>query len=566
MLVHLNIRDLALVERLELKFAPGLNVLTGETGAGKSVLLSAMSLVLGARGAPEMVRSGREEATVEALFRLPPEHPALAKWDEAGFPAGDGQVSIARTVRAQGRGRVTVNGRPATVGALLQLMQGVVDLTSQHEHVALLDPDAHLEMLDRFGNHGRLRETVRRCHEVRTQRAAELGALTLDPVARDRRREELRAAIEAIDEANPTPGERDRLLAERARLRHAEELLTGLSAIEGALYSSEGATVEVLARVARRLERLAALDSALEPSRLTASSLLAEVEELSRAVARHAAELEAEPGRLDEIERRLSTLERLGRRFGSTEEKVLAARSAMEEEALALDEEAPRRAKAEAELAAAERLLAEASSALSSARAAAAPRLAHAIGAALETLALGKTQVELQQLALPAPGPKGGETIELLFSPNPGEPPRSLRRCASGGELSRMLLAIKQVVRDGAACYVFDEVDTGVGGAVAEVLGRRLAALASRSQVIAVTHLPQVAAFADRHLRVSKVEQRGRAVTSVEPLDVAGVVTELARMLGGVEITDRTRALAEELRSRARARPKPPRRAARSAA
>lgn len=546
------VRNLALVDQIALDFGPGLNVLTGETGAGKSVLVGALSLVLGARASADVVRTGAAEAVVEALFEaLDPA--VIARVNEMGWSAPDGQLVIRRVVTRGGRSRVQINGQLATVGMLSKLMRGVLDITSQHEHVSLLDPEAHLEAVDTFGRLEELRAEVAEAHAAVRAHQSALSELEIDEAAKRARLESLREGIEAIDNADPSLGEVEALESELMRLRHQGELSVGLHSAEAALYSAQGSVVEVVGQVVRTLERLAALDDALSSSLAVATSVAAELDDLSRTLAKYQGRLQADPGRLDWVEDRLQTLRSLTRRFGGDVETVLACRQSMADELAGFDEAEARLAELEARVAAERRVLDERAATLSERRRAVIRRLSDAIQSELAELSMDKTRVGVELRPLDAPAAHGRESAELMMSPNPGEPLRPLRRIASGGEMSRLLLAIKNVLahRSVGATYVFDEIDTGIGGAVAEAIGAKLRSVAGTSQVIAVTHLPQVAAFADVHFQVEKAVRGSRTATVVRRLSAGQQVTELARMLGGFEITTATRSLAKEMRTRA---------------
>ena len=559
MISHLMVKNLALVDQIALDFGPGLNVLTGETGAGKSVLVSALSLILGARAHSDVVRTGASEAVVEALFEgLEPS--VIARVQALGLSAPDGQLLIRRVVSRAGRGRVQINGQLATVGMLSKLMRGMLDITSQHEHVTLLEPEAHLEALDAFGALEQQRTLVGTAHDQLRELESALADLKSDEDAKRDQAEALREAIEAIDHASPSPGEIDALQAELKRLRHQNELDAGVRGAEGVLYSAEGAVVETVGQVQRALARLSELDGALGPAVATMDSVAAELEDLAHSLSRYQARIDPDPGRLEAVEERLQLLKALVRRHGGDLDQVLAARGEM---ASVLDglETAEARIE-ELEVAAAEKRTALETRAevLSDGRKQVQGPLAEAVQRELIALSLDKARVTFKLTPLGRPGPRGAESAELLISLNPGEPLRPLRRVASGGEMSRLLLALKNVLahRTQAATYVFDEIDTGIGGAVAEVLGAKLRSVASSSQVIAVTHLPQVAAFADAHFQVEKATVGRRTVTAVTRLAPAQQVAELARMLGGLEITRATRSLAEEMRTRATQRPNAP--------
>ena len=551
MISHLMVRNLALVDRIALDFGPGLNVLTGETGAGKSVLVSALSLALGARANADVVRTGATEAVVEALFEgLEPE--VIGRLETLGLSAPDGQLLVRRVVSRAGRSRVQVNGQLATVGMLAQVMRGMLDITSQHEHVTLLDPESHLDALDAYGGFTQERAQVADAYERLRVEESALVELQGDEAAKQRRLDELTAAVEAIDRADPSPDELEELQTECRRLRHQTELSVGVRGAEEALYSAEGAVVETVGQVLRSMERLATLDETLSPAVRAMQSVSAELDDLARSLSKYQGRIDADPGRLEVVEDRIQVLKTLTRRYGGDLAGVLAARESM-------GEELARLANAEAQLEAVEQRVAQARSAhmalaerLGEGRRKVQAALAEAIRSELAELSMDKAKVEVR-LAACAPGPRGAETAELLISPNPGEPLRALRRVASGGEMSRLLLALKKVLahRHRTATYVFDEIDTGIGGAIAEVLGSKLQTVARTTQVIAVTHLPQVAAFADAHFQVEKAVVGRRTITSVTRLAPDKQVAELARMLGGLEITRATRSLAQEMRRRA---------------
>ena len=552
MISQLMVRNLALVDQIALDFGPGLNVLTGETGAGKSVLIGALSLVLGARAQSEVVRTGASEAIVEALFDgLEPV--VIGRMNELGVPALDGQLLVRRVISKAGRSRVQINGQLATVGMLAKLMHGVLDMTSQHEHVSLLEPDAHLEALDAYAGLQSERSAVAAAYgEVRALET-NLAELTADEATKQRRAEALSDAIETIDRAAPTPGELEELQGELQRLRHQTELSVGVQSAEEALYSAEGAVVETIGQVQRTLLRLAELDPGLKTTVDAIDTVSVELDDLARSLARYQGRVDGDPGRLEAVEERVQVLRGLTRRFGGDVESVLQTRSDMAAELSGLVDAEAKLSDVTARLAEAREVLHAHAAFLTEGRVKAHGALAGAIRQQLAELSMDKTRIELKLTPMNPPGPRGAETAELLISPNPGEPLRALRRVASGGEMSRLLLALKNVLADRSqtSTYVFDEIDTGIGGAVAEVLGAKLRSVAHSSQVIAVTHLAQVAAFADTHFQVEKSAAGGRTVTEVTRLGPAQQVAELARMLGGLKITPATRSLAREMRSRA---------------
>ncbi len=564
MLQELRVEQLAIVDRLAVTFGPGLNVLTGETGAGKSLLVDALALALGGRASADQVRAGAKEGVVEALFA--PEKPgARAALDAAladkGLPSGEGVLLVKRVVSAAGRHRVYVNGGLATVGLLAEVAGELVDICGQHEQMVLLRPGAHRELLDAFASAPEVLGGYQRAWEALAEAEAELARLDTDEAARADREAFLRFQLQEIAQLAPEAGELAALEAERGRLRHAERLREAAGLADEALYTGEGAVVDVLGRTCHRLREAAELDPSLAPLVEGLEGALAVVEDHGREVARYAEHLEADPGRLEVVESRVAGLTRLCRRHGGDLDAVLAAAEALgaelddlgaHDDRLAGAQDAVRRARAAAETAAA---------ALTRVRKTAAGALGKAVAAELAGLGMKATRLEVTVSPAESLGPAGADQVALRIAAGPGEPLRPLAKIASGGELSRILLALRRVLAAGdpVPTVVFDEVDAGIGGATAEVVGRLLKGVAADRQVLCITHLPQVAAYADRHLAVAKDVDGGRARVRVEALDAAGRTGEVARMLGGVTVTERTRETAAELIDRAgHHRPRPP--------
>lgn len=554
MLRQLHIQKLALVDELELNLDPGFNVLTGETGAGKSILVGALDLILGGRARPGAVREGAAEALVEALFELP--EPMTEALSAQGFSIPEGELLVRRVIPRAGRARVYLNGQLATLRTLGILRQ-VLDLSSQHEHLSLLKPEQHLGLLDAFGGLESKVALVGRAHAEVQLRARALEALQVDEAERARREDYLQYALGELEALALVPGELAELEAERRRLGAAQSLIEGAREAEARLYSGEGAAVDQLGRVGRSLEQLAGLDPGLSGLSQALSGVLAELEEVARGLSSYHAGLEASPARLEQVDDRLAELRRVLRKYGGQEEALLSAWAELKEEREQREHGSERAEALTAALTEAEAQLSSAAARLSSARRAVVRRLERALVRELRELSLPKTRLAVQLTPLDAPGPRGAESVELRLSSNPGEPLLPLSRIASGGELSRVLIAVKRALshRHAVGSYVFDEVDTGIGGAVADVVGAKLAQIGAQSQVLAVTHLAPVAAYATAHFRVEKRQRAGRTVTTVRRLTEGEQVEELARMLGGAEITARTRCLAEELRVAALGRP-----------
>ncbi|MCC6552593.1 MAG: DNA repair protein RecN [Polyangiaceae bacterium] len=576
MLVALRVKSFILMDALELRLEPGFNVLTGETGAGKSIVVGALSLVLGGRASAEQVRPGAEEAEVEALFDVRGSERALAMLDAAGV-GGDGELVVRRVVQASGRSRAYLNGRLCTAAELQALAPELADVASQHESVALTDPATHLGYLDRFG----------RLTAARSELAADvadLQALTAElrearelERGRGEREAFLSFQLQAIDALAPRPGELAERAAERSRLRHAGRLHEVTRRAAARLDQGEDALCDELARLASELRAAAEIDPALEPSARALDACWTELSDAARELGRYAERAEADPDRLAEVEDRMYRLEGLLRQHGPTLDDVLAARAR-------LDGELARLAAVESRVADLERrrdarlaVAAERARKLSAKRRKAGDKLGAAISAELAELGMGGARVVVD-VALLAVGrgsasadPSGGaradlvvdgarlgqdgiDRVEFMISPNKGIDPRPLRKIASGGELSRALLALKRVLAEcgPAGLYVFDEVDAGVGGAVADKIGRAIADVARHHQVLCITHLAPIAAFADAHFVVAKQDGGGVAKSSVTRVDRKERVAEVARMLSGAKVTPASLKAATELIDAAR--------------
>ncbi|NMB75271.1 MAG: DNA repair protein RecN [Myxococcales bacterium] len=556
MLRRLCIQDLAIVDRLEVEFGPNFSALTGETGAGKSILVNALSLLMGARADPELIRAGSETAEVEGEFLLPEGSPVLERLRQAGLADGR-SLRLRRVLAPAGRARAFVNERAVGVASLAELTRGLLDIAGQHQHVALTTEETQLFILDAYGDLLPAREGVARAVAALEEAQRELDELSGRERQRAEREEYLRFTLSRMDALHPAPGEDRELEAARLRLRNTEKLAEGLEQALDALYRGDAAAVELLGRARAALQGIARFDPAFEAQRERLDGILSAVEELSREVERERGRLESDPARLEEVEERLSALRNLMRAHGPTLEDVLAARERMAGELAGLEGLAGRVEVARAER---ERREAEALNLcreLSSARTRVAADLAGRLQQELRGLAMpaARLEIEVAPLSLPRPTPRGLDRVTFLFSANPGEPLRPLSRVASGGELSRVLLGLKVVLSrvDPVASYVFDEVDAGVGGATAEVLGRTLQRVSDSRQILCVTHLPQIACFAHEHFRVKKEVRQGRARVEVERLEGEARVAEIARMAGGRRVTEAGRAHARELlRSSAR--------------
>ncbi len=549
MLQSLRLSNFAVIEEAEVAFGPGLTVLTGETGAGKSILIDALSLLSGARGDPETVRSGAEEAVIEGVFEASPS--MTARLAELGLPDLGAEVSLRRVVGRNGRGKAHVNGALVAVGVLGKLMHGLLDVAGQHEHFALFDAGRHLGLLDRLGG-----EWVARA-AVRYQQAfAQLQPIddTLQALGGDDHQVQVRSdflqfQLDEIDKVAPNAGEDAALEQQQRRLR-ASERLRQLAALGEELVSTrEASALELCGRALAAVGEAEKIDAALAGPKERLVAAQAELEEAGRNLSRYLGSLEADPARLAEIDERRDALKRLCRKHGTDIEGVIARRQGLAAELEALLHRAEKREELALQRSQVLREAAAAAAALTAARKTAAAALVEAVGERLRKLSMPRARFAVQIDVKPlAAG--GADAVELLFSANPGEPLKPLAKVASGGEASRVMLGIKAALAesDECGCTVFDEADAGVGGAVADVVGRLIKEVSRHRQVLCITHLPQVAAHADAHLKVEKTEGRGRTHAHVRVLAESDArAGELARMLSGVEITSEALGAAQAL-------------------
>lgn len=550
MLRSLRVRNFGVIEEVEVELGSGLTVMTGETGAGKSLLLDALLLLAGGRSDADMIRSGADEAEVEGVFELNAE--LGTRLEESGLGRGGDEVLIRRTVSAHGRSRAWVNGSLVTVGVLQGVMRGVVDIAGQLEHASLYDEENHRSLVDRFGGldgaqgpraaYQALFETRR----LALNRLTELGGDEREVRAK---LEFLRYQVKELEAARVEVGEEARLEADRRRLSGAARLEALARAADQVLSQQEANAGDLLREASLRLGEMEKVDPAVRAVRERVVAATLELEEGCRALSRYLATLEHEPGRLRDLEERLDLVRSLSRKHGTTVDELPARLAALSVQLEQVENRGALREEALAEVARLERALGETGGALSVARRAAAQRLEADVKSALAKLAL-KSACFRVEVTSGAPAATGLDVVRFLFSANPGEPARPLARIASGGEASRVMLAIKAVLAstERVAVSVLDEVDTGVGGAVADVVGRLIRDVAVHRQVLCITHLPQVAAHAERHLRVRKQEEGGRVRSSIEVLTTTDARSdELARMLSGVEVSREARAAAQVL-------------------
>ncbi len=558
MLTALSIRDVVLIERLDLEFGPGLTVLTGETGAGKSILLDSLGLALGARADAGLVRAGCDQASVTASFAPPIDHPALALLDEQGIAPED-EIVVRRVVNRDGRSRASINDQPVGVALLRRAGLMLVEIQGQGDQMGLADPANHAALLDAYGVDPAMRGAVRQ-HWTALQQARSARLRATDAIEAARREEDwLRHATDELQALAPQDGEEDALAAERQRLqqgeRRAEAIAGALSEIAPRDRRNAGPAA-ALRSAARALQRLSAAgqedaDSPAAPALAAldrAEEALAEAETL---LSRLASDADADPRLLEHAEERLFALRAAGRKHAVAVADLPGLLASLQGRLQALETGTAEIAELEAREAAAKQAYAAAATDLGAARTAAAKRLQAALMQELPPLRLDRARfvIDVQPLDPARHGPAGADQVRFLIATNPGQTPGALDRIASGGELSRLMLALKVVLAgDGTVpTLVFDEVDSGVGGATAAAVGERLARVADGVQVLVVTHSPQVAARGTAHLQVLKQAGRGRAETSVIPLAAGARREEIARMLAGETVTEAARAAADSL-------------------
>jgi len=562
MLRELSIRNFAIIDDLRISFGPGLTVLSGETGAGKTIIIEAVNLLLGSRASAKLVRSGAEAAELEAFFELDPESPSGRLMAAQGHDPAEGLL-VRRVISTSDRPRIYINDRLATMQSLAAITENLASISGQHAHQLLLREDQHLLILDQFGGLLPLRRRVAELFQAFGPLAARRDELQRQERQRHEQREWLELQEREIREAAITPEEDAALEKERLRLKNAQALLQTVGDCVERLYSGEGSVNDQLGAVRKQLEGAARLDADLGPlgGRLEEASY--QIEDVARELRDYLRTLESDDQRLEAVEARLDRLNRLKRKYGGSLDAVAARLAEVRAELETLDGLADAMAAVEGQMNDAGRLLQAAAAELSAGRARVARQLARKVEQELAALQMRRTRFDVVLQGHPAGRgalphlvrddrevqETGLEGACFMIAPNVGEELKPLAAIASGGELSRVVLALKAILAatETVGTVVFDEVDAGIGGGVAELVGLKLRELARRHQIICITHLPQIARFGDQHFRIAKRVAKGRTATSIERLEAEQRVEELARMLGGLEITAATRAHAREL-------------------
>lgn len=557
MLRHLQIRDFAIIELVELQFDAGVTVLTGETGAGKSIIVDALELICGGRGGAEVVRSGAERADVTATVELPAAEAALRQILEQQAIGADTELTLRRSIGNDGRSRCWVNGQSVPLQVLRAAAELLFEIHGQHEFQSLVRAGEQRALVDGYGHLEAMTAQVAAAHSAWLALLNRSVQLESAADERSSRLDLLRYQLREIDALGLGPGELAELKNEHARLANRGRLLEAVRAALGCLYESDGPTAQqLIARAAGALRAVSAVDQTLAALAPLLEEAEIRVKDASRSLLQHLDALEIDPRRADDIERRLASIEELARKHRVAGEALPARQAALAAELSGLENAAADLSTVRAQLAAGLDRYQELARTLSARRATAARALAKQISAHMQELGMagGRLLIDVQPSETAEPAPHGLDRVEFRVSTNPGQPPRALAKVASGGELSRLSLAVQVAcAANTVRCMVFDEVDAGIGGAIAEIVGRELRTLGARAQVLCVTHLPQVAAQAHQHLRVTKLTDGRHTRTSVAALTDGERTEELARMLGGVEITARARAHALEMLDRAAA-------------
>ncbi|MDE3198245.1 MAG: DNA repair protein RecN [Acidobacteriota bacterium] len=557
MLHELVVENYAVVDRLRVRFHPGLNLLTGETGSGKSIVVDALGLLLGGRASAEMIRSGAERARVSGIFDLPSR--AIKILSDAGFEPEESELLLEREILANGKSRVFVNNRPATVALLKDLAALLGDIHGQHDQQLLFDPAAQLSMLDAFAGARESRRSVgdlflewrRISVEIAELESADQEKLRLLDLWQFQRRE--------IEGAELRSGEDTELESERRVQQNAGRLLETAGSAYESLYEAPESAVSLVKSVAKRLDELARIDESMVGVRLALEPALVAIDDVSYSLRDYLARVEANPDRLEEIENRLAAIEKLKRKYGGSVDEVIAFGEDVAQKIEEIETAGERLEDLKKQLGKVEAGYGQAAARLTALRAKGAAELAKRVEDELKPLAMERTVFRIA-VTKAVWSETGADRVHFLVSPNAGEEPKPMEKIASGGELSRIALALKTCLVGAPAgkaetlrTLVFDEIDTGIGGRAAEGVARRLKTLAAVNQVLCVTHLPQIACFADCHYRVGKFERHGRTVAEIEELDPAGSTEEIGRMLSGSNLTPEALLNAAELMRAAKA-------------
>jgi DNA repair protein RecN (Recombination protein N) len=550
MLTHIHIKDLAIVSSLEMDLNPGMTTLSGETGAGKSILIDALGLVLGERADNDMIRDGSERAEITAVLDVT-RLQAVSEWLQEHSLDDGAECILRRVLSRSGNSKAYINGSPVPARSLQALGDLLVDIHGQHAHQSLLKREQQRELLDDYAGHHELRQRLAESFQLWRESQQQLQQLAAASSERSERLELLRYQVSELAELNLAEPELQELDAEHSRLSNAGQLQSGCDTVLNALYDDENAVQGQLSRVQTELEQMIGADHSLGELREMLEGAVIQVQEATHVLRQYADAIELDPARLDQVEQRLAAIHDMARKYRCRPEEIIATRDRLEEELKQLRHAGIHLSELEQQVEANQAAYLELARQLDSSRREAAAGLALDVSSSMHTLGMpdGVLEITVDTLPLERAGTHGLNSIEFLVSANPGQPAKPLIKVASGGELSRISLAIQvATVRcSGTPVLIFDEVDVGIGGGTAEIVGGLLRQLGEYRQVLCVTHLPQVAAQGHNHLQVTKSGNKGTVQTGITPLQGKQRVQEIARMLGGVKITDQTLAHAEEM-------------------
>ena len=562
MLKELHIKNFALLDELRVEFKPGLNILTGETGAGKSIIINALNLALGCRADLECVRSGHDSATVEALFLMEGREDIQSLAEASGLETDEGQLIVKRVVSRSGKNKIFINGSSLPLAVLSRIGDALADIHGQHQHQALFVTENHLRFLDAFGGLESEREELRKREEHYRSLKTRIERKEESERERARKKDQLRYEIDEIRKTNPSPAEEEELLAEVKKLRNTEKLS---SVVEGAfkeLYDADGCALGVVKRMHAALAPLVEFDASLRPLVEASDAIAIQMDDLSASLRDYAAGLEFHQEKLEELEDRLEEIRALKRKYGASVEQVLSYLEKAEGELAALEAEEENYGKLHEELSLVQKELQSKASRLADRREEESKKFSKKLKKELAEMNMEKVEFladflyegeeseEFQYRGQPVRlAPHGFGKMEFLFSSNPGEAPRPLSKIASGGEISRVMLALKNILpgKCDVPTMVFDEVDTGIGGKVAEKVGEKLMRISKGRQVLCITHLPQIAGMANVHFSIEKSFSGGKTSISIRELNKKERVDEIARMSSGAVITEATRRHAEQM-------------------
>ena len=553
MLIELSINNIAIIDVLSISFQPGFTVLTGETGAGKSIIIDAVGLIMGDRASAELIRSGEDEAVVEALFDVSELPVIKGLLLESGFNC-ENELLVKRSISRGGKNRIYINGSMATQTLLTDISRKLINIYGQHESQTLLKPDNQLLLLDAFAGTGILKQNFAQIFQELQETRERLLHLDEEEHEAARKLDLLAYQSQEIAASGLKPGEEADLEEQRLLLANAGKLGSVSTSAFERLYDGNNAILGDLRRISASVNEIANLDHSLEEIASSLENSYLQLEDAAISLRDYSSKIESDPSTLQQIDDRLDLIGKIKKKYGATIEDVLVYQERIDIDLESLRSRELNRSKLEEESTKLESKLKLCGKELTNLRSKACVELKQALEIEAHQLAMKNAIIEPALISLAEPKSYGMERVEFLFSPNPGEAPRPLAKIASGGELSRLMLVIKQVLPEGAVpTLVFDEVDTGIGGGTSELVGRKLKKVGERHQVLCITHLPQVAVFADHHLRVEKVVEKGRTATCITALDKSSRTEEISRMLGGSNITATTRQHATEMLASAKA-------------